>query len=95
MLDPLFAVSSTGRCNAILNQGGRCYETKNAHLLHARTESDYLERQARLRMLIDGEHIIFQKLNGPIFLILHEIVRAAKVALCELLLYECFYGVNY
>ena len=26
----LFAVSSTGRCNAILNQGGRCHETKNS-----------------------------------------------------------------
>jgi len=38
----ILAVSSTGRCNAILNQGRRCYETKNAHLLHARTESDYL-----------------------------------------------------
>lgn len=37
-----FTVSSTGRCNAILNPGGRCHETKNAHLLHARTESDYL-----------------------------------------------------
>ncbi len=27
---PLSAVSSTGRCNAILNQGGRCHETKNS-----------------------------------------------------------------
>ena len=29
-LSPLLAVSSMGRCNAILNQGGRCYETKNS-----------------------------------------------------------------
>lgn len=41
-LSPLLTVSSTGRCNAIFNQGGRCHETKNAHLLHARTASDYL-----------------------------------------------------
>ncbi|WP_256204667.1 LysR family transcriptional regulator, partial [Klebsiella grimontii] len=26
----LLGVSSMGRCNAILNQGGRCYETKNS-----------------------------------------------------------------
>lgn len=26
----IFTVSSMGRCNAILNQGGRCYETKNS-----------------------------------------------------------------
>lgn len=37
-----FAVSSTGRCNAILDRGGRYHETKNAYLLHARAESDYL-----------------------------------------------------
>ena len=36
-LCPLLAVSSTGRCNAILDQGGRCHETKNSHLLHAIT----------------------------------------------------------
>lgn len=29
-LPPLRGVSSMGRCNAILNQGGRCYETKNS-----------------------------------------------------------------
>ncbi|CAM6442373.1 hypothetical protein CISECK367B_23405 [Citrobacter sedlakii] len=26
----VFAVSSMGRCNAILNHGGRCHETKNS-----------------------------------------------------------------
>ncbi len=41
-------VSSMGRCNAILDQGGRCHETKNSHLLHARTKGDYLGQiQAR------------------------------------------------
>ncbi|CDH18350.1 hypothetical protein XBKQ1_1150017 [Xenorhabdus bovienii str. kraussei Quebec] len=44
----LSAVSSTGRCNAILKRGGCCHESKNAHLLHARTKSDYLGQvQAR------------------------------------------------
>lgn len=49
----LLTVSSTSRCNAILNQGGRCHETKNAHLLHARTESDYLGRYKQ------GANIVF------------------------------------
>ena len=33
-------VSSTGRCNATLNQEGTCHEMKNS--LHARTQGDYL-----------------------------------------------------
>lgn len=35
-------VSSMGRCNAILKEGEHCYEMKNAHLLHVKTENDYL-----------------------------------------------------
>ena len=36
----LCAVSSTGRCNAILNQGGRCHETKNSQLIADRNQSN-------------------------------------------------------
>ncbi len=30
----IFAVRTIVRCNTILKQGGHCYETKKAHLLH-------------------------------------------------------------
>ena len=60
-----------GRCNAILDQGGRCHETKNSHLLHAGTKDDYLGQNKQGDSLHDIARM-FDRFHSSVMPTIHQ-----------------------